>query len=253
MPESNLIPLAFENQPIRASDDGRTLFVAEDVCLALGISKHRDAVAKLDEDERGSLEVDTLGGRQTVAAVTEAGVYTLALRCRDAMKPGTAPYKFRKWVTGTALPALRRGHEPAGLSGGDKGAIGGIVKGVLNKALGELLPAMVAAELGAHRYNLVEGVSALEIADILGYPAGRRPRGLSQFISRRVTRWHEDRGVAINRSRHGWVKVKLFNEGSARQWIAAGGKSEVDAYVAERRGQGKLTLVLHDPVAGLPA
>lgn len=40
--------------------------------------------------------------------VSESGMYTLVLRCRDAIKPGTVPHKFRKWVTAEVLPAIRK-------------------------------------------------------------------------------------------------------------------------------------------------
>ena len=35
-------------------------------------------------------------------------MYALVLRCRDAMKPGTVPHRFRKWVTSIVLPAIRK-------------------------------------------------------------------------------------------------------------------------------------------------
>lgn len=88
--------------------DGDPWFVAADVCDALGIRKHRDALSKLDADERGSVKVDTLGGVQELAAVNESGLYTLILRCRGATKPGTIPHRFRKWVTGDVLPSIRK-------------------------------------------------------------------------------------------------------------------------------------------------
>lgn len=50
-------------------------FVAKDVCEALGIEKHRDAISRLDDDERGSVLVDTLGGRQEMAFNRNAGKY----------------------------------------------------------------------------------------------------------------------------------------------------------------------------------
>ena len=34
---------------------GEPWFVAKDVCGVLGIDKHRDALTRLDEDERGSV------------------------------------------------------------------------------------------------------------------------------------------------------------------------------------------------------
>lgn len=88
--------------------DGDPWFVAADVCAVLGIEKHRDALSKLDADERGSVKVDTLGGAQDMAAVNESGLYTLILRCRNATKPGTVPHRFRKWVTSEVLPSIRK-------------------------------------------------------------------------------------------------------------------------------------------------
>ena len=51
--------------------DGTPLFVAKDICDALGISKYRDALTRLDDDEWASNSVDTLGGKQTMIAVNE--------------------------------------------------------------------------------------------------------------------------------------------------------------------------------------
>lgn len=88
--------------------DDAPWFVATDVCAALGISNSRDALLKLDDDEKGVALTDTLGGKQSLAIVNESGLYTLVLRCRDAVKPGTVPHRFRKWVTGEVLPAIRK-------------------------------------------------------------------------------------------------------------------------------------------------
>ncbi|HBM0000596.1 TPA: hypothetical protein LT059_005212 [Salmonella enterica subsp. enterica serovar Kodjovi] len=83
-------------------------FVAVDICAVLGIVNSRDALSKLDEDERGVALTDTLSGRQKMAIINESGLYTLILRCRDAVKPGTVPHRFRKWVTNEVLPAIRK-------------------------------------------------------------------------------------------------------------------------------------------------
>ena len=93
-----------ENAPIRVQViNGETWFVAKDVCDRLGIEYHRDALTRLDNDERGSVLLDTLGGRQKVAAVNESGLYSLVFQSR---KPGAK--KFRKWVTMEVLPSIRR-------------------------------------------------------------------------------------------------------------------------------------------------
>jgi len=67
-----------------------TLDMAKDVCLVLGISKYRDAVSRLDEDERGSVKLDTLGGPQEVSAINKPGIYTLILRSN---KPEAKKFK----------------------------------------------------------------------------------------------------------------------------------------------------------------
>ncbi|HBU6133915.1 TPA: Bro-N domain-containing protein [Enterobacter cloacae] len=98
-----------ENHPVRVVlVGGEPWFVAADVCNAIGIINHRDAVGKLDEDEKGVGSTDTLGGKQEVTIVSESGLYTLILRCRDAVKQGTTAWRFRKWVTNEVLPAIRK-------------------------------------------------------------------------------------------------------------------------------------------------
>lgn len=88
---------------VRMDESGNPWWIAKDVCEILGISKYRDAVARLDEDERGSVKVDTLGGEQSVTTVNESGLYTLVLRSN---KPEAKV--FRKWVTSEVLPSIRK-------------------------------------------------------------------------------------------------------------------------------------------------
>lgn len=83
--------------------DGSPWFVAKDVCECLGITKHRDAVSRLDGDERGSVEVDTLGGTQQMVAVNEYGLYSLVLSSR---KPSAKA--FKRWITHEVIPAIRK-------------------------------------------------------------------------------------------------------------------------------------------------
>ncbi len=46
-----------ENHPVRVVlVGGEPWFVAADVCNAIGIINHRDAVGKLDEDEKGVVQ-----------------------------------------------------------------------------------------------------------------------------------------------------------------------------------------------------
>lgn len=92
-----------EKQIRTVAIDGEPWFVLKDVCEVLGISKYRDVAERLDEDERGSVRVDTLGGTQRMAAVNESGLYHVIIR---SDKPIAKP--FRKWITADVLPTMRK-------------------------------------------------------------------------------------------------------------------------------------------------
>ncbi|MDP1142806.1 BRO-N domain-containing protein, partial [Klebsiella pneumoniae] len=75
-------------------------------------------VSALDEDEKQLFSGDSnfkLGsagkGAQSLIILNESGLYTLILRCRDAVKQGTTAWRFRKWVTNEVLPAIRKNGE----------------------------------------------------------------------------------------------------------------------------------------------
>ncbi|WP_272898738.1 BRO-N domain-containing protein, partial [Xylella fastidiosa] len=105
----SVIPFSFENHPVRVLIiNGEPWFVAKDLCAVLHIVNSRSALIALDETEKGVGSTDTLGGQQELAIVNESGMWTLVLRCRDAVKSGTVPYRVRKWITGEVLPSIRK-------------------------------------------------------------------------------------------------------------------------------------------------
>jgi prophage antirepressor-like protein len=83
--------------------DGELWFVAKDVCEILEIANSRDAIGRLDEDEKGVVLTDTPGGRQEVAAVNEPGLYALVLGSR---KPEAK--SFKRWITHEVIPVIRK-------------------------------------------------------------------------------------------------------------------------------------------------
>lgn len=85
--------------------DGNPWFVAKDVIKALQLTNPTMSIKSLDDDERAKFN---LGRQGETNIINESGLYTLILRCRDAVTPGTIPYRFRKWVTGEVLPQIRR-------------------------------------------------------------------------------------------------------------------------------------------------
>ena len=107
--QTQLSTFSFESKPIRTlAINNEPWFVAKDLCNAINISNYRDAIERLDEDEKGVALTDTLGGQQEMNIISESGMYTLILRCRDAVKKGSVPHRFRKWVTAEVLPAIRK-------------------------------------------------------------------------------------------------------------------------------------------------
>lgn len=100
-----LIQHTFEGHQVRTQLDetGQPWFSAKDVCLVLGYSKYRDAISKLDEDEMRPVKMDTLGGKQSLIAINESGLYSLILRSN---KPEAR--RFKKWVTSEVLPSIRK-------------------------------------------------------------------------------------------------------------------------------------------------
>lgn len=84
--------------------DGDPWLVGKDVAQALGYSNTRDALAKrVDPEDKGVANCDTLGGSQAVTIINESGLYSLVL----SSKLPTAR-KFRHWVTSEVLPSIRR-------------------------------------------------------------------------------------------------------------------------------------------------
>lgn len=99
-----LVPFNYGDAQVRVvTIDGEPWFVLADLCRVLGIRNARDVAARLDGDMKGVDQIDTLGGRQSVTVVSEAGMYEVVIR---SDKPEAAA--FRRWVTGTVLPEIRR-------------------------------------------------------------------------------------------------------------------------------------------------
>lgn len=116
MEQSQAAVFKFEsNDTIRSVlINGSPWFVAQDICTALRIQNVTQALDKLDSDERSILNIGhehrAIFDKRVkeINIISESGLYTLILRCRDAVTPGTIPYRFRKWVTGEVLPQIRR-------------------------------------------------------------------------------------------------------------------------------------------------
>lgn len=84
--------------------NGEPWFVGKDVCEALGYSNSRKAVADhVKENHKGVTFCDTPGGKQQLAIIDEAGLYSLVMRAKTEKTEA-----FQEWVTGEVLPAIRK-------------------------------------------------------------------------------------------------------------------------------------------------
>ena len=92
---------------MRVVEDGLLRwYVAKDICDALGITNSRDAVSRLDDDEKRMVICDTPGGKQKVNAVSPAGVYRLLFTSNKEYAR-----KYQRWVIHEILPTIQRdGH-----------------------------------------------------------------------------------------------------------------------------------------------
>jgi prophage antirepressor-like protein len=103
---SNVIPFDFRGHSVRAvTVAGEPWFVAADVCKVLGQSNTTKALYSLDDDERSNFK---LGRQGMVNIINESGLYTLTLRCDDAIKKGSTAHAFRRWVSSDVLPSIRK-------------------------------------------------------------------------------------------------------------------------------------------------
>lgn len=78
-------------------------FIAKDVCDVLEIRNSRQAMARLDEDEKSGVTINDGSQNRTLSSVNESGLYSLILTSR---KPQAKA--FKKWVTSEVIPSIRK-------------------------------------------------------------------------------------------------------------------------------------------------
>jgi prophage antirepressor-like protein len=112
---TELLTFDFDNSAGRVIQrEGEPWFVAADVAAILDYRDAPNMVRNLDEDEAATHNVSSSGQRREMSIISESGLFAAILKSR---KPEARA--FRRWVTGTVLPALRRtgtyrmGHDPA--------------------------------------------------------------------------------------------------------------------------------------------
>lgn len=77
--------------------DNDPWFHAGDVCKILGLTNTSEAILNFEDTNKKKLEIAYATGSNPWF-IDEEAFYSIALRCRDALKPDTVAYQFRKWV-----------------------------------------------------------------------------------------------------------------------------------------------------------
>ena len=92
----------FGNQLVRVQNvNGEPWFVAKDVAEILGYSETAMMTRRLDEEETMSVKLAGMNMKSTI--INESGLYSAIL---GSNKPEAK--RFKKWVTGEVLPAIRK-------------------------------------------------------------------------------------------------------------------------------------------------
>jgi len=95
----------FQGQDIRiVIHNGEPWFVAKDICEALGIANHRDAIASLPEHQKDYVGIsDAIGRERITTIISEAALYKLAFRSNKEEAE-----VFTDWVASVVLPTIRK-------------------------------------------------------------------------------------------------------------------------------------------------
>jgi anti-repressor protein len=101
---TSIIPFSFQGAQVRTLIlDGEPWWVGRDATAILGYRTTNDGTRWLDEDEKGTHLVRTLGGDQEMVIVSEPGLYSLILRSK---RPDAKT--FKRWITHEVIPSIRR-------------------------------------------------------------------------------------------------------------------------------------------------
>ena len=178
-----------------------------------------------------------------LASINPNKIKTQAIRTKvERYQAESAIALHDYWTKGVAV----RGDHDGIITGLDPrvmSAIGGMVKGIINKALSETVPALVDKAISDTQSVVVHGVTAGDIIGMAGVRERKGLRGLARFVSDRVRNFCARKGATVRLGQLGPTTAYVFDPKIVREWLSEGGKTEIEKRVAERRGQGVFKLV----------
>ncbi|RHW33552.1 phage antirepressor [Oceanobacillus profundus] len=100
----NQLTKMFDGQQLRIIEqNNEPWFVAKDVCDILEINNSRQALTRLDSDEKASVTLNDGSQKRQMQAINEFGLYSLVLSSR---KPEAK--QFKRWITHEVIPSIRK-------------------------------------------------------------------------------------------------------------------------------------------------
>lgn len=104
----SVLDFAFEGNTVRVVQHGEPWWVANDLCVILGISNSRQALSKLKPGEKAAVTLNDISSNGTVQGrsmnvVNEKGLYRLIFKSRKPIAE-----KFQDWVFEEVLPSIRK-------------------------------------------------------------------------------------------------------------------------------------------------
>ncbi|MBC9785914.1 hypothetical protein H1S01_15620 [Heliobacterium chlorum] len=113
-------------------------WVAKDVCDVLEVKNSRDALRRLDDDEKDDVGIsDAIGRTQRTTVINEPGLYRLVLGSR---KPEAKD--FKRWVVHDLLPTLRKTGSYSMKTEATAGIEPSVVVSIVDKACGMAIGGM---------------------------------------------------------------------------------------------------------------
>ena len=78
-------------------------FIAKDICDILEIKNSRQALTRLDEDEKADVILNDGSQNRSMSAINEYGLYNLILASRKKEAKD-----FKRWITHEVIPSIRK-------------------------------------------------------------------------------------------------------------------------------------------------
>ncbi|MEZ5688728.1 MAG: BRO family protein [Caenibius sp.] len=211
----------FDEQPIDVIQlHDMPWWVAPDLSKMLGYRSASDMVRMLDDDQKGTHSVRTLGGTQEVLIVNESGMWNCVFRSKRPEAKAVV-----RWLSSEVLPSLRRQGfyfmpgkgQPKVRSLGDLLKVGAALKTETNRDMRALL---------WHEMDAITDSRGLpRCGRAIGYDEADYSQILREFWS--AVNGLEEAGVRLNHSRRNHL-IALSLPEVRRHFIETGVPLEID-------------------------